>query len=566
MDLSGSDISLDERTVIPSTEEPQTLVVGASLQEELVRSNLSGSDIALDERTVIPSTEEVVGASLQEEPVGSPKSIKSDEIRKQIARIADFLVRLQVTRPQVIRVTQARHALWRFGQVFREGRSGPNRYHQSEVRSNIAQFWSHSWQGSALPKVLLLLAIYNGIPAVLVGSAAFVTTRICTEPELGPFPAKNPLAWSMLAGVTFSSLTFLLWQSRRRVFLDRICIHQTNERLKLEGTMNLAALLKHSRSLLVCWDPSYMLRMWCTVELAVFLKCHAQGLLIIRPVSWGGCAIAGFLSLATLLAGSDLLTLLLTEDFLGRGDLQWVALVTSFIYAAFGFLFMYFCSAAARAHFRAANAVQEQLRTFSFYNDTTCHCCSVNHVIEKTGQRIPCDREALSQCLGHWFGSVSAFDGVVQQEVSASFERGVIQCLLPYAWLVGAMCPMMWFGIHNGFFYYFDSAFSDAWLAFCNAVYCFGWWLGTIPVIVALWLRIPRRCQRRRSTRCQEVMLNIACSFVIGFMVLVVRGVEFVIVFSMPTYGIITCTLISLLAVALLLSNCGRMCHYTSVS
>ena len=505
-----------------------------------------------DERTGFP----IIGASLQE-PVDQ-EAIQNAEIQMQMMLVRDFLVRLEVTRPEVIRVTQARHALWRFGRVLREGHSGPNCYHHSEVRSNIAQFWSHSWQGSALPKILLLLAIYNGIPAVLVGSAAFVTTRICTAPELGPFPAKNPLAWSMLAGVTFSSLTFLLWQSRRRVFLDRICIHQTNERLKLEGTMNLAALLKHSRSLLVCWDPSYMLRMWCTVELAVFLKCHAPASPIIRPVSWGGCAIAGFLSLAMLLAGSDFLTSLLTENLLGRADLAWVSLVTSSIYAASGFMFMYFCSVAARAHFRAASAVQDQLRTFSFYNDTTCHCCSVNHVHRKTGKRLPCDREALAQCLGHWFGSVSAFDGVVQQEVSTSFERGVIQCLLPYSWLVGATCPMMWFGIHSGFFYYFDSA--DAWLAFSNVVYCFGWWLGTIPVIVALWLRIPRRCQRRRSTRCQEVMLNIACSFVIGFMVLVVRVYETAIVWSVPPYGIITCALISLLTVALLLRDCGRVC------
>ena len=238
----------------------------------------------------------------------------------------------------------------RFGQALREGHGRPHRYHQSQVWSHIPQFWSHSWHGSAVSKILLL-AVYNGMPAVLVGSAAFVTTRICTEPELGPLPTKNTLAWSMLAGITLSGLTFLLWQSRSLVFLDRICIHQKDRKLKAEGTLNLAALLKHSRSLLVCWDPGYMLRMWCTVELAVFLKCHAKDSLIIRPISWGGCAIAGFLSLALLLAGSDLLI----ENLMGRADVQWVILMSSFIYASSGFVFMYITSAAARAHFRAAS-------------------------------------------------------------------------------------------------------------------------------------------------------------------------------------------------------------------
>ena len=177
--------------------------------------------------------------------------------------------RLEVTRPEVVRVTQARHALWNFGRALREGHNGPDRYHQGEVRRHIAQFWSHSWRGNnAVSKILLLLVVYNGLPAVLVGSVAFVSVRIGLQPEFELRPiVPNAAAWSMLAGVVLSSFTLLTWPSRRRVFLDRICIHQKDERLKAEGMLNLAALLKYSESLLVCWDPSYMQRMWCTVEL-----------------------------------------------------------------------------------------------------------------------------------------------------------------------------------------------------------------------------------------------------------------------------------------------------------
>ena len=293
-----------------------------------------------------------------------------------------------------------------------------------------------------------------------------------------------------------------------------------------------------------------MLRMWCTVELAAFLKSHPDGPLVIRPVSWGICAIAGFVSVAILLLGPALLL----ENFLfSSPDALWVGVMTAFVFAASVIVFMYFISAATRAHFRAANAVQEQLRTFSFYNDTLCHCCSVNHINPKTGQRMFCDRQTIAGCLEHWFGSVPAFDIVVQKEVSAAFEHRVMRCLLPYAWLTGATVPVLWFGIHLYFLY------SDSWVAFSNFCYCLGWWLGNIPVIVALWLRIPRYCRRRHATKFREVMVNMACSSLIGIMFLVVRGAETAVWHSVPTYGLVTCTSISLLAAALFLSDCGRV-------
>ena len=45
--------------------------------------------------------------------------------------LADFLARLQLTRPEVLRVTKARNVLWRFGKVLREGSTGRNLYGHS---------------------------------------------------------------------------------------------------------------------------------------------------------------------------------------------------------------------------------------------------------------------------------------------------------------------------------------------------------------------------------------------------------------------------------------------------
>ena len=536
-------------SLYPVPTHPRYILLSKIAQRRLfMDSDLPGSEAVPDEREAIPSTEPDASGG----PVQPEQGLEDDEIQIQIDLLKDFLERLEITRPEVVRVTQARYALWWFGRALREGHSGPDRYHQSEVRQHIAQFWSHSWHGNKMSKILLLLVVYNGFPASLVGSAVFVSVRICIDPELELFPMKHTAAWSTLAGIVLSGLTILMWPSRRRVFLDRICIHQKDERLKAEGMLNLAALLKHSRSMLVCWDPSYMLRMWCTVELAAYLKCHSDGPLIIRPVSWGPCTVVGFLCVAMLWV--------VPEVLLQQLETRAADDVLSVLFAASVMVFMYFTSAVVRSHFRAACAVQEQLKTFSFYNDTHCHCCRVNHVNPKTGQRMSCDRQTIAGCLDHWFGSVAAFDALVQQDVSQSFERGVImRCVLPYAWLTRATVPIAWYGLHLGLDFHYRT--RDSWLAFCNALYILAWWLGTVPVILAFWMRIPRRCQQQCSARWREVMLNAACSCAMGIMFVAVRLAENAILYSIPTFGIVTVSAMSLLAAIICLGDWGRCIH-----
>ncbi|CAE7245090.1 unnamed protein product [Symbiodinium sp. CCMP2592] len=58
--------------------------------------------------------------------------------------------------------------------------------------------------------------------------------------------------------------------------------------------MNVAAILKHSDSMLACWDATYLTRLWCVLEMAAFLKSHngAQQDLAIKPTSWGPSSLA----------------------------------------------------------------------------------------------------------------------------------------------------------------------------------------------------------------------------------------------------------------------------------
>jgi hypothetical protein len=103
--------------------------------------------------------------------------------------------------------------------------------------------------------------------------------------------------WSLWFGFIATALVMIFWQPRKRIFLDRICISSTNERLKAEAIFSLAGLLKHSDSMLILWDPTWTERLWCLFELAAFLqsKKDQKKQLLIRPTLSGPLHISFFL-------------------------------------------------------------------------------------------------------------------------------------------------------------------------------------------------------------------------------------------------------------------------------
>ena len=63
----------------------------------------------------------------------------------------------------------------------------------------------------------------------------------------------NSAVWSSVLGAAGTALTLACWRSRREVFLDRICISETDD-LKAEAICSLAGILDKSESMLVLWD------------------------------------------------------------------------------------------------------------------------------------------------------------------------------------------------------------------------------------------------------------------------------------------------------------------------
>ena len=184
-------------------------------------------------------------------------------------RVADWISTFRVASPELLRATSPWCALQCFGQLlYSENIHGFELSHPVE---KIDTFWSHSWHGSAWNKVLVLLLFYNGLPALLISS--LLAALMFAFSSLGFLPGpEKPLTWGE-EGETFVYSpwglfcafpicvgVWLLWRPRSSIFVDRLCIHQSDPEQKALGVLCMGAFLKNSKQMLVLWDATYVER------------------------------------------------------------------------------------------------------------------------------------------------------------------------------------------------------------------------------------------------------------------------------------------------------------------
>ena len=64
----------------------------------------------------------------------------------------------------------------------------------------------------------------------------------------------------MVGGTFVTIVTLICWQCRTPVFVDVMCIHQSDPGLKAEALLSMGALLQSSESLHVWWDETFVER------------------------------------------------------------------------------------------------------------------------------------------------------------------------------------------------------------------------------------------------------------------------------------------------------------------
>eukprot|EP00434_Breviolum_minutum_P003763 symbB.v1.2.003312.t1/scaffold182.1/size414077/25 len=246
-------------------------------------------------------------AGMEFENVYSDASREEDQESKGV--VADFLISLEMTRPQFLRAVQAGKVLSGFGRVLRlePGQIGAKALKAEDVFKlskevkSIDVFWSHSWKKSKFWKIWLLLMLKNGVPACLIGSLVACIFTFLSFMHYFPGWSKEPLmttpdfdgeyrysCWALLSGSFSALLTLLVRRPSEEVFVDMACIHQGDPDLKSEGALNIGAFLKNSKKLLVLWDSTYSSRAWCMFELAAFLQSHQSEVNLpidIKPVA-----------------------------------------------------------------------------------------------------------------------------------------------------------------------------------------------------------------------------------------------------------------------------------------
>ena len=426
--------------------------------------------------------------------VADTESVES-EVNGVERRWASKFARMEITRPEVMRATRAHQAFRRFAGALRP--TGEDFYHKSFVSKKISSFWSHSWHGNHIMKIVTLLVLHNGPASIAVGSfTAFATTILfCLGILPGWVRSSNEehihySNWAMGSAFLATSMTFLLWRSQRLVFLDRICINQHDDDLKRQSIYSLGGIIGQAQEMLVLWDSSWSDRLWCQYEFSAFLRKRSdKQTLVIRPTFLGPSSCAVFL-------GFSLLTV---PSRLPNEDLR-VPLLCALL---LGLLACYSVVSALRGYFRMVETLKDKMRSFSFDKSRSA-CCDIDHSVE--GRRIVCDRQIVKECVSIWFGDQEAFEDYVRSKVAANLTTQLESQVFTRWWSLGVAMPFLWAPLDNASAYAAAGEYDNASARFITGSVV--WILCSVLIDYLMYLTW-RFSQKPTWTAC-EIMKNLA--------------------------------------------------------
>eukprot|EP00929_Paragymnodinium_shiwhaense_P104238 TRINITY_DN6843_c0_g1_i1.p1 TRINITY_DN6843_c0_g1~~TRINITY_DN6843_c0_g1_i1.p1 ORF type:complete len:659 (-),score=44.91 TRINITY_DN6843_c0_g1_i1:898-2874(-) len=267
-------------------------------------------------------------------------------------------------------------------------------YELSQPVTEIDDFLSHDWGTPRFAKLIALLHLYNHKDAALASGLLGLPIAAVAATQDLPLSARYvcPFIWLMV--YVFGQHWGRIIGQPGYVFLDRLCIHQTDPARKSAGILALAAFLKASNRLVVLWSPRYFTRLWCTYELAAWshLRSEESQAVAFLPV----------MRAAILLRVTVTLTLA-----------YWARHVFAVAAATSGWLAFWLVNVVlivAACNFLAGISdlvselgdMKQQIEGFSM-RDAKCFCCTHNHIHPETGQEMACDRRLVYKALAKWW-------------------------------------------------------------------------------------------------------------------------------------------------------------------
>eukprot|EP00929_Paragymnodinium_shiwhaense_P054720 TRINITY_DN27425_c0_g2_i2.p1 TRINITY_DN27425_c0_g2~~TRINITY_DN27425_c0_g2_i2.p1 ORF type:complete len:622 (-),score=15.58 TRINITY_DN27425_c0_g2_i2:165-2030(-) len=316
----------------------------------------------------------------------------------------------------LLRAVELQEVLADFGKHWASNEGCDEDYNLSHVVKQISAFVSHDWGTSRVVKLAALLCYSNMAPAVLLsllatlvvpvslraGGVGFSAKVDAIYPSVcGDIPMPRMVAlWSAAIGFSVFLCVFAFWQRLRAkfwspttVFLDKLCIHQTDTDRKTAGILGLAAFLGASQRLVVLWSERYFTRLWCTYELAAWCKL---GRGFADTVTFVPAEAA--LRVFVLICGCSA-TLLAYELMIITFGLDgwWVQAM----WLLFGVLYCGFAMHTYRVLYASLSCISMQLEAYKI-GEADCYCCSHRHTDPITGAVLKCDRELVMRTLRNW--------------------------------------------------------------------------------------------------------------------------------------------------------------------
>jgi len=295
-------------------------------------------------------------------------------------------------------------------------------------------FLSHDWGTSVWLKYLSLLIYYNATAAVTASTLISAFLGICVAYEV--LPAMNWLP-SLGYGVFLALLFF--WQHLRRifwkpmvVFLDKLCIPQNDEELKARCIFGLAGFLDRAETLVVLWSPRYFCRLWCTYEIATWLKNRRT----VKPVVFVPVQISILFIICFVVVSCVQITTTIARTMLLQSEVSaeesWSADTIFFLIACnvvMACVLLPMCFNFWTEMFKDVAELNRQLSAFRV-QDTQCFCCTHKHRDPTTGHAVQCDRELIYGVLQKWYGTgyggmdyLDVFNSLVREQLATPIER-----------------------------------------------------------------------------------------------------------------------------------------------
>ncbi|CAE7483627.1 unnamed protein product [Symbiodinium sp. CCMP2592] len=158
---------------------------------------------------------------------------------------------------------------------------GDTLFHASVETNNVDLFISHSWSAGRWEKFLALCLYLNLHMAVASCMVIWILILVLMISSYGVFGLGGsrlllpcfvylPMVCFFIVFFFGQQLSFGLCSPS--VWIDRLCIHQTDLELKADQIKSVPTFVARSSRMLVLCDGSYFERLWCNLELATFAR------------------------------------------------------------------------------------------------------------------------------------------------------------------------------------------------------------------------------------------------------------------------------------------------------